>query len=150
MPPPVGGETAANPTNAVKFQTATDPLTDRLEVIVGERRIEAALDEVERLAPERMVRQLIVRRRQVTGAADPHGEAWCQKRLERRVESGRTFRIGLATVNNDIDGAWTRALGERGWATPTWPKAYGGGGLSKGEAKVLREEMRRAGAWNRP
>jgi alkylation response protein AidB-like acyl-CoA dehydrogenase len=44
--------------------------------------------------------------------------------------------------------AWTRALGERGWATPTWPKAYGGGGLSKAEAKVLREEMRRAGAQN--
>ncbi len=33
-----------------------------------------------------------------------------KKRLESRVESGRTFRIGLATVNNDIDGAWTRAL----------------------------------------
>ncbi len=33
-----------------------------------------------------------------------------RKRLERRVESGRTFQIGLATVNNDVDGAWTRAL----------------------------------------
>jgi tetratricopeptide (TPR) repeat protein len=33
-----------------------------------------------------------------------------RRRLERRVESGRTFTIGLATVNNDVDGAWTRAL----------------------------------------
>lgn len=33
-----------------------------------------------------------------------------RKRLERRVEKGRTFRIALATVNNDVDGAWTRAL----------------------------------------
>jgi tetratricopeptide (TPR) repeat protein len=33
-----------------------------------------------------------------------------KKRLERRIESGRTFQIGLATVNNDVDGAWTRAL----------------------------------------
>jgi CRP-like cAMP-binding protein len=33
-----------------------------------------------------------------------------KKRRERRVEDGRTFRIGLATVNNDVDGAWTRAL----------------------------------------
>ena len=33
-----------------------------------------------------------------------------RKRLERRVEGGRTFMIGLCTVNNDVDGAWTRAL----------------------------------------
>ena len=26
--------------------------------------------------------------------------------------------------------AWTKAMGEKGWGVPTWPKAYGGGGLS--------------------
>jgi alkylation response protein AidB-like acyl-CoA dehydrogenase len=39
-------------------------------------------------------------------------------------------------------------MGERGWGTPTWPKAYGGGGLSRAEAKVLGEEMARLGAYN--
>jgi len=33
-----------------------------------------------------------------------------RKRLEKRMEGGRTFQIGLCTVNNDVDGAWTRAL----------------------------------------
>ena len=38
---------------------------------------------------------------------------------------------------------WLKRMGERGWTVPTWPKAYGGGGLSKAEAKVLAQEMRR-------
>jgi len=36
---------------------------------------------------------------------------------------------------------WLDMMGERGWTAPSWPKEYGGGGLSKGEAKVLSEEM---------
>jgi len=44
--------------------------------------------------------------------------------------------------------AWRKAVGARGWGTPTWPKAYGGGGLSKAEAAVVAKEMARAGAWN--
>ena len=36
---------------------------------------------------------------------------------------------------------WLAAMAERGWTAPTWPREYGGGGLSKEEAKVLREEM---------
>ncbi len=36
---------------------------------------------------------------------------------------------------------WLDVMGERGWTAPTWPAAYGGGGLSKGEAKVLGQEM---------
>lgn len=41
---------------------------------------------------------------------------------------------------------WCDRMAERGWTVPEWPKAYGGGGLSKEEAKVLREEMARIGA----
>ncbi|HSV02766.1 MAG TPA: acyl-CoA dehydrogenase family protein [Phenylobacterium sp.] len=44
--------------------------------------------------------------------------------------------------------AWKSAMGEKGWGTPAWPKAYGGGGLSREQAKVLAEEMRRIGAYN--
>ena len=43
---------------------------------------------------------------------------------------------------------WRRRMGEKGWGTPTWPKAYGGGGLSREEARVLAEEMNRIGARN--
>ena len=38
--------------------------------------------------------------------------------------------------------AWLDAMGAKGWTVPTWPKEYGGGGLSKDEAKVLADEMR--------
>lgn len=44
--------------------------------------------------------------------------------------------------------AWRKAMGEKGWGVPTWPKEYGGGGLSKADARVLSEEMARIGAWN--
>jgi alkylation response protein AidB-like acyl-CoA dehydrogenase len=44
--------------------------------------------------------------------------------------------------------AWRIAMGEKGWGVPTWPKEYGGGGLSRAEARVLSEEMARIGAWN--
>jgi len=43
---------------------------------------------------------------------------------------------------------WRKAIGAKGWATPTWPKAYGGGGLSAAEARVLQQEMSKAGAFN--
>ena len=33
-----------------------------------------------------------------------------RKRAERQEADGKKFQIGLATVNNDVDGAWTRAL----------------------------------------
>ena len=44
--------------------------------------------------------------------------------------------------------AWMDAMGARGWTVPDWPKAYGGGGLSPAETKVLREEMARIHARN--
>ena len=44
--------------------------------------------------------------------------------------------------------AWRRAVGDKGWGVPTWPAAYGGGGLSRVEARVLADEMAQAGAWN--
>ncbi|WP_375286090.1 acyl-CoA dehydrogenase family protein [Sphingomonas sp.] len=44
--------------------------------------------------------------------------------------------------------AWREAMGAKGWGVPTWPAQYGGGGLSREQARVLNEEMARAGAWN--
>jgi acyl-CoA dehydrogenase len=37
---------------------------------------------------------------------------------------------------------WFTRMVERGWTAPTWPRVYGGGGLSADEARVLDEEMR--------
>ncbi|RYG02653.1 MAG: acyl-CoA dehydrogenase [Caulobacteraceae bacterium] len=43
---------------------------------------------------------------------------------------------------------WKQRVASKGWGVPTWPAAYGGGGLTQGQARVLREEMARLGAWN--
>jgi acyl-CoA dehydrogenase len=40
---------------------------------------------------------------------------------------------------------WLEVAAERGYTAPTWPKEYGGGGLSKEKAKALSEEMARLG-----
>ncbi|MGE0338480.1 MAG: acyl-CoA dehydrogenase family protein [Xanthobacteraceae bacterium] len=37
---------------------------------------------------------------------------------------------------------WLERMAARGWTVPMWPKEYGGGGLSREEEKILREEMR--------
>jgi alkylation response protein AidB-like acyl-CoA dehydrogenase len=52
-----------------------------------------------------------------------------------------------AKTTGDVD-LWRQRMGEKGWGTPTWPKQYGGGGLSPAEARVLGEEMARIGARN--
>lgn len=44
--------------------------------------------------------------------------------------------------------AWRKALGEKGWGVPTWPREAGGGGLTREQAGVLAEEMARIGARN--
>ncbi|MEL7220010.1 MAG: acyl-CoA dehydrogenase family protein [Bacteroidota bacterium] len=40
---------------------------------------------------------------------------------------------------------WFNACKEKGWLVPQWPKQYGGGGMSKVEFKIWREEMDRLG-----
>lgn len=36
---------------------------------------------------------------------------------------------------------WLRVMAARGWTAPTWPVEYGGGGLDRDQAKVLKQEM---------
>jgi alkylation response protein AidB-like acyl-CoA dehydrogenase len=49
---------------------------------------------------------------------------------------GRNFKF-----KNEAQRLWLERMAERGWTVPDWPKAYGGGGLSKDEVRALREEM---------
>jgi alkylation response protein AidB-like acyl-CoA dehydrogenase len=58
---------------------------------------------------------------------DPYAQIWGGKQ-ERRTKDQE---------------AWLSAAIERGFTAPTWPKEYGGGGLSREEAKVLENEIRR-------
>lgn len=46
-----------------------------------------------------------------------------------------------ATYSNPDMRRWLEVMAERGWTAPEWPTQYGGGGLSKAETKILREEL---------
>jgi alkylation response protein AidB-like acyl-CoA dehydrogenase len=41
---------------------------------------------------------------------------------------------------------WLERMVAKGWTVPTWPKEYGGAGLDREQAKVLKEEMIRVKA----
>ncbi|HEX2492360.1 MAG TPA: acyl-CoA dehydrogenase family protein [Steroidobacter sp.] len=51
---------------------------------------------------------------------------------------GRGFKF-----KNQAQREWLERMAARGWTVPEWPSQYGGGGLSKEQARVLREEMAR-------
>ena len=48
-----------------------------------------------------------------------------------------------ASWPNPDSKVWMDNMASRGWTAPTWPKEYGGGGLSKDENKILQQELRR-------
>ncbi len=62
------------------------------------------------------------------GVTDDTGMVW----------GGRKF-----VHTNPDSKVWLDRMAERGWTAPTWPKEYGGGGLSRDEAKILQQEMGR-------
>jgi len=41
---------------------------------------------------------------------------------------------------------WLERMAAKGWTAPSWPKEYGGAGLTRAEDKVLQQEMKRIGA----
>ena len=58
------------------------------------------------------------------------------------VKESDTFFGGRnATFSSEDQKTWFNAMADKGWTTPTWPKKYGGGGLSKDEARILKKEM---------
>ena len=36
---------------------------------------------------------------------------------------------------------WLERMAAQGWTAPTWPREYGGGGLDREQAKILKEEL---------
>ena len=72
-------------------------------------------------------------------------DANCPVEMRQPIESdtdmcwgGRKF-----TFQSEAQKLWLERMAAKGWTTPTWPAEYGGGGLSKAEAKILAKEMKR-------
>lgn len=62
------------------------------------------------------------------------------KNEEDRCWGGRKWKF-----EHPAQKLWLERMVAKGWTVPEWPKAYGGGGLSREEAKILRAEMRALG-----
>jgi alkylation response protein AidB-like acyl-CoA dehydrogenase len=60
---------------------------------------------------------------------------------EETVWGGRRERFA-----NPESKVWLERMAEKGWTCPTWPKQYGGGGLSIDENRVLQQELARINA----
>ncbi|MDE0178121.1 MAG: acyl-CoA dehydrogenase family protein [Gammaproteobacteria bacterium] len=69
----------------------------------------------------------------------------CPESLRRGL-GGYTAGGRKATYANPDTKLWLDRMAERGWTAPTWPKEYGGGGLTNAEHMILDEEMRRINA----
>ncbi|MBP9234920.1 MAG: acyl-CoA dehydrogenase family protein [Hyphomonadaceae bacterium] len=62
------------------------------------------------------------------------------------VESEIVWGGRNQTFANQDSKIWLDRMVAKGWTAPAWPKEYGGGGLSKAEAIVLDQEMKRLNA----
>jgi alkylation response protein AidB-like acyl-CoA dehydrogenase len=58
-----------------------------------------------------------------------------------RPWGGRNFKPSHPDIK-----VWMDRMVAKGWTVPTWPKEYGGAGLTPDEAKVLQQEMDRINA----
>ena len=56
-------------------------------------------------------------------------EANAPKSIRRQPDMTMEQMEGGLRPTEDQD-LWRKRMGEKGWGTPTWPKQYGGGGLS--------------------
>ncbi len=74
--------------------------------------------------------------------------AWLQDNCpeemrNRKMSEGKICWGGRNWVfESDAQKVWLQKMSAKGWTVPTWPKEYGGGGLSKDEAKILKQEMK--------
>ena len=59
---------------------------------------------------------------------------------EEAVWGGRRF-----ADSDDPLREWQRRMGAKGWTAPQWPAAYGGGGLSAEQDRVLQQELQKGG-----
>ncbi|MDB5436408.1 MAG: acyl-CoA dehydrogenase [Phenylobacterium sp.] len=55
------------------------------------------------------------------------------------VWGGRAFEGERGSGDPQI--VWMRRVAEKGWTAPTWPKEYGGGGLTPQQARVVDQEI---------
>ena len=74
--------------------------------------------------------------------------SWLEVNCPPTMRSSGSYTAGgrKAVYHNPETKLWLDRMAERGWTAPTWPKEYGGGGLTNDEEQVLSQEMSRLNA----
>ncbi len=76
--------------------------------------------------------------------------AWLAENFPASLKSDPAAQLAAMQAQPESPEAklWRERMGAKGWGVPTWPAEYGGGGLSRPQARVLAEEMAAVGARN--
>jgi len=74
--------------------------------------------------------------------------AWLEANFPKSLAGKAHFSMAERQTPGEDLAVWKQAIGAKGWATPTWPTQYGGGGLSPQQARALQQEMAKVGAFN--
>lgn len=75
--------------------------------------------------------------------------AWLEENCPKEMRDGAVGEEFICwggrnwKFKSEAQKTWLERMAAKGWTVPAWPKEYGGGGLSKDEVKILKEEMRR-------
>jgi alkylation response protein AidB-like acyl-CoA dehydrogenase len=77
-------------------------------------------------------------------------KAWLEANFPAELKNDPAAQMAAAGGGKETEPAkrWREAMGAKGWGVPTWPAEYGGGGLTRQQARVLQEEMAKIGARN--
>ncbi|WP_333586886.1 acyl-CoA dehydrogenase family protein [Phenylobacterium sp.] len=77
-------------------------------------------------------------------------KAWLEENFPKSLAGDPVAQTAKMSGGEESAEArlWRERMGAKGWGVPTWPKEYGGGGLSRQEAGVLAKEMAAIGARN--
>ncbi len=77
-------------------------------------------------------------------------QTWLEDNFPKALAEDPAAQVAAMGGGRESEEArlWRERMGAKGWGVPTWPAPYGGGGLSRPQARILAEEMARIGARN--
>ena len=74
---------------------------------------------------------------------------WLEANVPASVRgTGNATGPGAQLANTEDMNTWRIRLADKGWSAPTWPKEYGGGGLTIPQGRIIDEELVRIKAPN--
>src|SRR3954470_22998680 len=73
---------------------------------------------------------------------------WVEANFPKSLANQPMAMIPGAETQTPDHKLWKQRMADKGWGTPTWRTQYGGGGLSGAQARIVQQELDRAGAYN--